>query len=176
MKNKEQKVWKSIKLEIKKTAFVFKDVSKEHPFATTLFVLATLASLRTRRGLEGMLILESFVVPCYCISAPILFCSIIGKILPKKDATIATQQKKPAVFLYNSLWFLNATILTATFLILFFSVVLFLFALLNFYPAGMLSCLLIIGVCALIIWGSNLTYRYFEKKLNKTQGLKHGRK
>ena len=172
VENREQTAWESVKREIKKTAFVFKDVSKEHPFATTLFVLATLASLGAGRGLEGMF----FVVPCYLISAPILFCSIIGKILPKKDATITTQLKSPAVFLYNSLWFLNAAILTATFLILFFSVVLFLLALLNFYPAEMLFCLLIIGVCALIILGSNFTYRYFEKKLNTIQGLNHGRK
>jgi hypothetical protein len=96
--------------------------------------------------------------------------------LPKKDATIATQQKKPAVFLYNSLWFLNAALTTAIFLTLFFAMMLFIFTLSDLDYMGLLFCLLIIGVCALIIWGSNLTYRYFEKKLNKTQGPKHGRK
>jgi len=143
--------------------------------SVTLFGIFAFIRMFFAQGVEILLLMNYAGLLIFSVPVLMVTWDKVKK-LPTKTETLPQKQLSKNAILHGILWFFTMGISTASFIILLPAGLLFIFALLNFYPAGMLSCLLIMGVCALIILGSNFTYRYFEKKLTQTQGLEHGRK
>ena len=176
VKRKKTTVSQTIKNKTEELVSVIKDITNAHPICTGEFIVATLLTILglRERGFGGVALL-SIAFPFYCISFPILWYSFLIRLLPKEQTTKVTRHQNKTI-LHICLWFLISGILSGTSITLLISGLSFIFTLLTTLDyIGMLFNLLTVAICVLIIFATNHTYLYFNKKSNKSR-TKNGKK